>query len=128
MLTRVVSTTGLLGLTLALIGLYGLVAYSVTRRTREIGIRMAMGAETADVLKMVLRQGLTLSMAGIVTGGVASVGVTLLLTASLAGIALPNVATYVIVPVALVCLTMAASYFPARRASAVDPLRALRYE
>jgi putative ABC transport system permease protein len=76
----------------------------------------------------VLRQGLTLSMTGIIVGGVASVGVTLLLTASLAGVALPNVATYVIVPVALVCLTMAASYFPARRASAVDPLRALRYE
>ncbi len=125
---QVVSTMGLLGLTLALIGLYGLVAYSVARRTREIGIRMAMGAGKADVSKMVLRQGLTLSMSGIVVGGVASIGVARLLAAALAGVASPNVATYVVVPVMLILLTMAASYFPARRAAAVDPLRALRYE
>jgi predicted permease len=128
MLMQVVSTMGLLGLTLALIGLYGLVAYSVARRTREIGIRMAMGAGKAEVLRMVLRQGLTLSMAGIVVGGIASVGVSRLLAAGMAGLGSPNVATYVIVPVTLVCLTMGASYFPARRAAAVDPLRALRYE
>ena len=72
---RVVGTMGIVGLTLALIGLYGLVSYSVARRTREIGLRMAVGADRSDVLKMVLRQGLMLSMAGILVGGVASVAV-----------------------------------------------------
>jgi predicted permease len=128
MLMQIVGTMGLLGLTLALIGLYALVAYSVARRTREIGIRMAIGAGRPDVLKMVLRQGLRLSIAGLVVGGVATVAFARLLTAALAGLGTPNPATYVIVPAALICLTMAASYFPARRASLVDPLVALRHE
>jgi len=127
-LGRTVGMMGLLGLTLALIGLYGLVAYSVARRTREIGIRMAMGAGKADVLKMVLRQGLTLAIAGVVAGGLATIGVTRLLTVAMAGLGSANIATYVIVPAALIGLTMAASYIPARRAATVDPLRALRYE
>ncbi len=125
---QMVGAMGLLGLMLALIGLYGLVAYSVARRTREIGIRMAIGAGKSDVLTMVLRQGLTLSLAGVAVGGVASVVVGRLLTAALVGLGTPNPATYVIVPAALIGLTMAASYFPARRASLVDPLVALRYE
>ncbi len=128
MLMQIVGTMGLLGLTLALIGLYALVAYSVARRTREIGIRMAIGAGKPAVLKMVLRQGLRLSITGLVAGGVATVAFARLLTAALAGIGPPNPATYVAVPVALICMTMAASYFPARRASLVDPLVALRYE
>jgi putative ABC transport system permease protein len=125
---QMVGTMGLLGLTLALIGLYALIAYSVARRTREIGIRMAIGAGKADVLRMVLRQGLRLSIAGIIVGGVVSVAFARLLTAALVGLGTPNPATYVIVPAVLICLTMAASYFPARRASLVDPLVALRYE
>jgi predicted permease len=128
MLMQIVGTMGLLGLTLALIGLYALVAYSVARRTREIGIRMAIGAGRRDVLKMVLRQGLRLSMTGLVVGGVATVAFARLLTAALAGIGTPNPATYVVVPVVLICMTMTASYFPARRASLVDPLVALRSE
>jgi predicted permease len=128
MIMQMVGTMGLVGLTLALIGLYALVAYSVARRTREIGIRMAIGAGTSDVLKMVLRQGLMLSIGGVVVGGVASVVVARLLTAALVGLGTPNPATYVVVPGALVCLTLAASYFPARRASLVDPLVALRDE
>ncbi len=125
---RVVGTMGLVGLSLALVGLYGLVSYSVARRTREIGLRMAVGADGSDVLKMVLRQGLMLSMAGILVGGLASVAVTGLLTAGLVGLGTPNPATYVLVPIALIALTLAASYIPARRASVVDPLTALRYE
>jgi predicted permease len=128
MIMQIVATMGLLGLALALIGLYALVAYSVARRTREIGIRMAIGAGKADVLKMVLRQALMLSIGGLVVGGVASVAVARLLRAALAGVGAPNPATYAIVPAALICLTMAASYFPARRASLVDPLVALRCE
>ena len=89
---------------------------------------MAVGADGSDVLKMVLRQGLMLSMAGILVGGVASVAVAGLLTAGLVGLGTPNPATYVIVPIALIALTLAASYIPARRASVVDPLTALRYE
>jgi predicted permease len=128
LLMQATSTMGLLGLVLALTGLYGLVAYSVARRTREIGIRMAIGAGRPDVLKMVLRQGFVLSMTGIVVGGAASVAVARLLTAGTAGLGAPNPATYVVVPVMVLCLTMAATYFPARRASLVDPVRALKYE
>jgi ABC-type antimicrobial peptide transport system permease subunit len=128
MIMQMVGTMGLLGLTLALIGLYALIAYSVARRTREIGIRMAIGAGKADVLGMVLRQGLRLSIAGIVVGGVVSVVFARLLTAALVGLGTPSPATYVIVPAVLICLTMAASFFPARRASLVDPLVALRNE
>jgi ABC-type antimicrobial peptide transport system permease subunit len=100
----------------------------VARRTREIGIRMAIGAGRSDVLKMVLRQGLTLALAGILVGSIASVAVGRMVTAGLVGLGAPNPATYVIVPIVLIVLTIAASYFPARRASRVDPLRALRYE
>jgi len=128
MLMQATGAMGMLGLILALVGLYGLVAYSVARRTREIGIRMAVGASRADVLKMVLRQGLTLALAGILVGSVASVAVGRLVTAGLVGLGAPNPATYVIVPVVLIVLTIGASYFPARRAARVDPLRALRYE
>jgi ABC-type antimicrobial peptide transport system permease subunit len=117
---------GLLGLTLAIIGLYGLVAYSVAQRTREIGIRMAIGAARRDVLAMVLRQGLTLAIVGIAIGGVASAGLARVLSAGMAGLGAPSTFTFVVVPVLLVGLTLAASYVPARRASMVDPLRALR--
>jgi ABC-type antimicrobial peptide transport system permease subunit len=128
MIMQMVGTMGLLGLALALIGLYGLVAYSVARRTQEIGIRMAIGASKRDVLRMVLRQGLTLSIAGIAVGGAASIVVARLLTAVLVGLGTPNPVTYVVVPLALICLTLVASYFPARRAARGDPLVALRYD
>jgi macrolide transport system ATP-binding/permease protein len=128
MIMQMVGTMGLLGLALALIGLYGLVAYSVARRTQEIGIRMAIGASKRDVLRMVLRQGLTLSIAGIAVGGAASIVVARLLTAVLVGLGTPNPVTYVVVPLALICLTLVASYFPARRAAGGDPLVALRYD
>ena len=128
MIMQTVGTIALLGLTLALIGLYGLVAYSVARRTREIGIRMAIGAGKSDVLAMVLREGLKLSIVGIAIGGVVSVWVARALTAALVGVGAPNPATYAVVPVVLIALTMAATYFPARRAARVDPLIALRQE
>jgi ABC-type antimicrobial peptide transport system permease subunit len=128
MLTQMVATMGLLGLTLALVGLYGLIAYSVSRRTHEIGIRMAIGASKAEVVKMVLRQGLALVLGGVLAGGAISFGVARLLTAGLVGLGAPNPVTYVVVPVALVLITMAACYIPARRASLIDPIRALRYE
>jgi ABC-type antimicrobial peptide transport system permease subunit len=128
LLMRTTAIMGSLGLSLALVGLYGVVAYSVARRTREIGIRMAIGAARSDVLKMVLRQGLWLAVAGVLTGGALSVAFGRLLTAGTAGIGAPNPTIYVIVPIALIGLTMVASYFPARRAARVDPLLALRCE
>ena len=126
MVLQLVGAIGLIGLTLALIGLYGLIAYSVARRTREIGLRMAIGAAKSDVLTMVLRQGLMLAMAGILVGGVASVGAARLLAAGMVGLGAPSPAIYIVVPLMLLCLTLAASYIPARRAAAVDPLVALK--
>jgi predicted permease len=128
LLMQTTTTMGLMGLTLALVGLYGLVAYSVARRTREIGIRIAIGAGRSDVLLMVLRQGLTLSLTGVLVGSVLSLAVARLLTAATVGLGAPNPTSYVVVPVMLIGLTVLASYFPARRAAQVDPLRALRYE
>jgi putative ABC transport system permease protein len=128
MIMEIVATMGSVGLALALIGLYGLVAYWVARRTREIGVRMALGASRVDVLRMVLRQGLILSIAGIGIGGLISVAVARLLTAGLIGLGTPNPATYVAVPVMLLLVTLASCYAPAYRASKVDPMAALRYE
>jgi putative ABC transport system permease protein len=125
---QMVATLGLIGLTLALVGLYGLVAYSVSRRTQEIGIRMALGARRTDVLRMVLRQGLILSGIGIAIGLVASTAVRNLLALGLIGLGISSPAVLVVVPLALVVVTMAACLVPARRAALVDPIRALRYE
>jgi predicted permease len=128
LITEVIITMGLLGLTLALVGLYGLIAYSVSRRTQEIGIRMAIGANKRDVLRMIIRQGLVLSLAGIALGSVATYGVVRLLTAALAGFSSMNPITFIFVPMLLILVTLAACYIPARRASLVDPMVALRYE
>jgi predicted permease len=128
MITKLISTMGLMGLALALVGLYGLIAYSVARRTQEIGIRMAIGADRRSVLRMILRQGLTLSLFGIAVGGVITVAVKKLLTAALSGLGSLNTITLVVVPIVLVVVTLAACYIPARRASMVDPMVALRYE
>lgn len=128
MIMDIVGTMGLIGLSLALIGLYGLVAYSVARRTREIGVRMAIGASRSDVLRMVLRQGLKLSLFGIAVGGVLSVVASRGVELALAGVAKPSPAAYIGVPIALLFITLAACYIPARRASRVDPMAALRYE
>jgi predicted permease len=128
MIVEIVGTMCLIGLTLALIGLYGLIAYSVARRTREIGIRMAIGANQSDVLRMVLRQGLVLSISGIAFGGLLSLAVARALAAGLIGIGRPSIATYVLVPVILLLVTLVSCYIPARRASLVDPIRALRNE
>jgi len=128
MILQMVSAMGVVGLTLALIGLYGLIAYSVSRRTQEIGIRMALGAHRSNVAGMVLRQGFVLSIIGIGVGFVASVGVARLLAKGLVGLGTPSNLTLAIVPVMLLVVTMVACYLPARRASQVDPIRALRYE
>ena len=128
MIMEIVGTMGMVGLSLALIGLYGLVAYSVARRTREIGIRMAIGAKPVDVLRMVLGQGLVLSLTGIGIGGVGAIGVARALAAGFVGIMKPDAVTYAVVPLSLLLVTLASCYVPARRAAHIDPMKALRYE
>jgi predicted permease len=126
-----IGAMGVTGLALSIVGLYGLVAYAVTRRTREIGIRMAVGAARSDVLRLVLRQGLVLALAGLGVGLLASVGVQRAMAAAFAGSPRGNrtdVTGLVLVAAAVLAVTLLAAYVPARRASRVNPSDALRYE
>jgi predicted permease len=127
LIIQMMTAMGLTGLAMALAGLYGLVAYAVSRRTREIGIRIAIGADRGSVLRMVLRGGLTLVAAG------SAIGILLGFLAELAlntvfGQSGVDVTAYAVVLPALLLVTMAAAYIPAYRASRVEPSRALRYE
>jgi len=127
LITQTVAAMGLMGLVLAMVGLYGLVAYSASRRTREIGIRIAIGAQRTNVLRMVMRQGVLLSLSGIAIGLVASYGAERVLNSIFSGGG-TDATSYVLVAAALLGVTAFAAYIPARRASRVDPTRALRYE
>ena len=119
---------GLLALVLTAIGVYGVVAYSVAQRTHELGIRMALGAQRKDVLKMVLRKGMVLVAWGSVVGLVACYWLARLVSSQLYGVSPHDPATLVSVAVLLATVALLASYIPARRATKVDPLVALRYE
>jgi putative ABC transport system permease protein len=125
---QMVGSAGLTGLALALVGLYGLVAYSVARRTREFGIRMAIGAGRGAVLRLVLKQGLTLALIGDGIGLALSVPAFRGVSAAMAGVGRLSPWTLVAVPAALVVVTMAACWLPAWRASRIDPTLALRVE
>ena len=124
---RTIAGMGIMGLGLALIGLYGLTAYAVSRRTREIGIRMALGALPRSVLQMILRQGVLPSVVGVVFGVVASIGVGGLTQRAFPGTAADSITYLSIVPV-VVAVVLFAAYIPARRAARIDPLAALRSE
>jgi len=113
---------------LAAIGIYGVIAYSVAQRTREIGIRMALGAQRTQMLSMVLRQSLTVVLIGLVLGLVAAFAATRLLASMLYGVGANDVLTYATVVMLLSVAALLASYIPARRAMKVDPMIALRYE
>ena len=115
-------------LILAMIGIYGVTAYHVTQRTQEIGIRMALGAQMKDVVKLVLRGGMVLAAAGIGLGLVGAFALTRLMRSLLFGVQPTDVLTFVAVSVCLLLTALIASYLPARRATRVDPLVALRYE
>jgi predicted permease len=119
---------GSLALLLACLGLYGIAAFSVATRTREIGIRMALGARSQDVQRMVIRQGMRLAISGVVVGIVAAFVVSRLLANLLYGTSGRDALIYAAVSLLLVMVAMAACYIPARRAARVDPMVALRYE
>ena len=130
MLAEIVAALGLMGLMLAIVGLYGLVAYSVSRRTREIGIRMAVGADRRKVIWMILQQGLRLGVGGVAIGLLMSLFAINILTSRLwiATFQHVNPLVYALVATPLLVITALAAWAPARRASLVDPMRALRDE
>jgi hypothetical protein len=128
LLLSFVATMGMMGLALAFIGLYGLVAYAVSQRTREIGIRMAVGAEQSSVVRMMLRRGLWLTLCGVALGVVGSAGTAGFLRAAIPSVQRIDGWTHLVVVPVLFAITLLAAYIPARRAARVDPLLALRAE
>ena len=119
---------GFVGLLLASVGLYGVMSYSVSRRTREIGIRMALGAQIGEVQRLIIGQGMLLASIAVVLGLGAALAVAKIFNAFLYGVAPHDLVTFTVVPLFLIGVTFLACWIPSRRAATVDPLKALRYE
>jgi putative ABC transport system permease protein len=117
-----------MALALAAIGIFGVISYSVSCRTNEIGIRMALGARRADVLKQVLGEGVKIALIGLMCGFIGSLAATRLIGTLLFGVKVSDPLTFAVVAAILAIVTLAACYIPARRATHVDPIVALRYE
>ncbi|MBO0859738.1 MAG: ABC transporter permease [Chloracidobacterium sp.] len=119
---------GLLALSLAAVGIYGVLSYAVTERTREMGVRLALGARPRDLIELVVRQVLTLTLAGLVIGVGASFALTRLIAKLLYGVSANDPLTFVVIPLLLIVVALLSCWIPARRTTRVDPLAALRYE
>ena len=128
MAAGLISTFGLLAIVLATFGLYGVIAYSVSQRTREIGVRMALGAQARDVLRLVVGKGFRLVVMGVFVGLASAFALTRLMSSFLFGVTPTDPATFTAVAVLLSLVALLACYIPARRASRIDPMVALRYE
>jgi putative ABC transport system permease protein len=115
-------------LCLGAIGIYGVVSYSMARRTREIGLRMALGAQTKDVLALVLREGMSVVLVGIAIGLAGALALSRVMTGLLFGVSATDPLTFAAIPLILIAVALAACWIPARRAVKVDPMVALRYE
>lgn len=122
----VTGVLGVVGLILSMAGLYGVVSYSAAQRTREIGIRMALGAEARDVLRMMLSEGVRLIVPGVIVGLLLAAGLTRLMTSLLLGVSPLDPGTYLVMPLSLILVALLASYLPARRAANADPAGVLR--
>jgi putative ABC transport system permease protein len=126
--TRALASFAVLALVLAAIGIYGLLAYSVSQRTAEIGIRMAMGARSQDVLRMVVRDGMKMTVIGGAIGFLLSLPLPKVFAAIFFDLHVNEPILYLLVPAVIVTVSMLAAYIPARRAARIDPMRALRQE
>src|SRR5262249_37417488 len=127
-IAQIASAFSLFALLLACVGLYGVMSHAVTRRTNEIGIRMALGACAPDVVRLVMKETVLLIMAGMVIGLIAAVATTRLISSLLFGITPNDPLTIAAAMLLMIAVATLAGYLPARRASRVDPLIALRYE
>jgi ABC-type antimicrobial peptide transport system permease subunit len=126
--TLLIGIFGITALLLASLGLYGVLAYSVSQRTREIGIRIALGAQAQSIVYLVVGQGLRLTLLGLIIGFAASLGLSGLLRALLFGVSTNDPIIYIVIPCLLLAVALLACYLPARKATRVDPVIALRAE